>query len=50
MITDAQKYLIQNLYEELGMDYDENEIDTMTKREASETIQELLDMKVIYDA
>lgn len=49
MITDAQKTLIQNLYIELGMDYDESEIDAMTKKEASQVIQELLAMRSINE-
>ncbi len=47
-ITSAQEYLIKQLYEELGMDYDEDEIASMTKKDASKAIQELLDMKEWY--
>ena len=47
-ITSAQEYLIKQLYEELGMDYDEDEIASMTKKDASKAIQELLDMKEGY--
>lgn len=48
MITYAQKTLIMRLYEELGMDCNEDEIDCMTRQEASRAIQELMDIKNNY--
>lgn len=45
-ITYIQKLYIMNLYEQLGQDFDMDEIDKLTKEEASKVIQDLHDTLV----
>ena len=44
MATDKQVEYIKSLYSELGQDYDETELMSMTIEEASKTITELKSM------
>ena len=44
MITEKQKDYILYLYEEIGIEPEED-LDNLTKQQASELIQELLDIK-----